>query len=126
MGQTMGRLCCSRRNPRINLNQDEIDEGAWELIPPAANNVLNQAANAPPNRPNRKFKSATKKVIRLLQLRKLWSKLGNYLDATANSRLFINRRRAIKTAWAHLGRYLRPYAATFRHLRRRNGQLHYV
>jgi hypothetical protein len=126
MGQTMGRLCCSRRNPRINLNQDEIDEGAWELIPPAANNVLNQAANAPPSRPNRKFKSATKKVIRLLQLRKLWSKLGNYLDATANSRLFINRRRAIKTAWAYLGRYLRPYAATFRHLRRRNGQLHYV
>lgn len=128
MGQVLGSLCSRRRNTNdeaIILNEN-IDE--WELIPPGL-----AAVNAPPpNVVRRTFKSAVRQVVKLLHLRKLWSRLGTWLNATANHRAYrvggtlFHRRQLIQIVWSQLGSYLRAFAVMFRHLRRNRGRLEYV
>ena len=141
MGQALGSFCSRRRNTIDNAiiltSDDEFinDNSAWELIPPAAQVVLQQAAvNAPPTTIQRvnRIRRAVRQVVKLLQLRKLWSRLGNWLNATANSRAYrangplFHRRQRLQTVWSQLGTYIRPFAPLFGHLRRNRGRLEYV
>ena len=76
---------------------------------------------------NNKFKKAVHKVIKLLTLRRIWSRSGSYLN-TAHARLpeNSNTRRImafIFTSWPRT--VLRNTKSLFDHLKREKGQLTY-
>jgi hypothetical protein len=70
-----------------------------------------------------RFQRAVKKVKNLLVLRKLWSRLGGWLNVSA----FRHRpsRKSVAWTFAYLGKVVRPVAPLFNHLVRRRGRPQY-
>ena len=99
----------------------------WELVelPAPAQNVVREFLAESPAK--LKFKRVVRKVVRLLKLRILWSRIGrtcqirpgNQTD-TSNPQLVLLRR-----VWGKLGIWLRPYSTAFAHVERRGGVLRY-
>ena len=131
----MGNIIrCRRRVPTnqfFNNNFPHVDNNivndGWELIPPNEN-----PANVDAPLRQHRFRRAVRKILRLLILRKIWSRLGNYLNAIGNnhaSRVPNNplyfRRNTLRSVWGPMGNYLFRYAALFKHLKRRSGRLEY-
>jgi hypothetical protein len=146
----MGPACSrGRRASRASQTEEESDDAAsqdWELIAPAVPVVVDQPstfrgrfvfqgnlelpATVTPARlqpaavPAReRFQRAIKKVKNLLALRKLWSRLGGWLNVSA----FRHHpsRRSVAWTFAYLGKIVRPVAPLFNHLVRRRGRLQY-
>jgi hypothetical protein len=134
----MGSVCSrGRRAPQTEEEPDGATSEDWELIAPAVpvvdqpsayrgrfvfqgNRVL-PAIVAPACL---KFQRVVKKIKNLLVLRKLWSRLGGWLNVSA----FRHHpsRKAVAWTYVYLGRVVvRPVAPLFNHLVRRRGRLQY-
>lgn len=127
--------CCQRRAVIVYTAAAEEDD--WQVIsevlrPTVAassqdtspNPVLRPTVTASTSvRPGSRLKRAAQKVIRLLFLRRLWAKLGVYLNKNISWR---NRRRhLLSSAWQLIGNYLKVYTKAFNHLERKQGKLVY-
>jgi hypothetical protein len=146
----MGSACSRvRRASLASQTEEESEDTAsqvWELIAPAVPVVVDQPstfrgrfvfqgnlelpATVTPARlqpaavPAReRFQRAIKKVKNLLAFRKLWSRLGGWLNVSA----FRHHpsRRSVAWTFAYLGKIVRPVAPLFNHLVRRRGRLQY-
>ena len=111
---------CRRRSARPTEQQrplrqreilqivDELDplqrhQVVWALVPPFVVNRLDGL-----------FQWAVRKVIRILALRKLWSRIGR------------SRSVAIRIEWSAIGRYLHRYRLIFNRVKREQGVLRNV
>jgi hypothetical protein len=101
----MGSLCSRRRSaqPDVLLEQE-----GWLLIPPVS-------------RPT--FKTAVRRVITLLAIRKMWSEQGKQLhqEEAMDSR----PRRLRQKRWSKIGILLQRRKQLFDHVVRQNGKLKY-
>ncbi len=146
----MGSACSRvRRASRASQTEEESDDAAsqdWELIAPAVPVVVDQPSTlrgrfvfqgnselpttVTPARlrtaavPARKrFQRAIKRVKNLLALRKLWSRLGAWLNVSSFRQH--PSRKSVAWTFAYLGKIVRPVAPLFNHLVRRRGRLQY-
>ena len=121
----MGSACSrGRRVPQTEEEPDGATSEDWELIAPAAPVVVDRVLPAIVTPARLKFQRAVKKIKNLLVLRKLWSRLGGWLNVSA----FRHHpsRKSVAWTFAYLGRVVvRPVAPLFNHLVRRRGRLQY-
>jgi len=94
----------------------DVEEQEWQVIPHEENTPRNI-----------RFRAATRRVIKLLRLRKIFSRAGSYLN-TAASRQAQNARirrtmTEIFTSWPRT--ILKGTKVIFDHLERRRGELVY-
>ena len=134
----MGSVCS--RGPLVPQTEEEPDGATsedWELIAPAVPVVDqpsayrgrfvfqgNRVLPAIVTPACLKFQRVVKKIKNLLVLRKLWSRLGGWLNVSA----FRHHpsRKAVAWTYVYLGRVVvRPVAPLFNHLVRRRGRLQY-
>ena len=96
--------------------EQDAEEQEWLVIPPEENIPRNI-----------RFRSATRRVIKLLRLRKIWSKAGRWLQLpTSRQQRYVSTRRIIShifESWPTT--VLRGFKAIFAHLERVNGRLVY-
>jgi hypothetical protein len=103
--------CCPRRaHQRL---QDELDLVNLTALP----------------QPRTVWHKAVRRVVSLLALRKLWSRLGNFLSAikhtSARTHLSPAQVSLVKKSWTVIGRWITRFAPVFSHLRKKNGRLAY-
>jgi steroid 5-alpha reductase family enzyme len=107
----MGKFCSKRRT------ETDLDWEVVDLPEPAAAIVAKFIAKP-------KLYNVVKRICRLLKLRILWARLGQYLQAqgSKSDRQLVT----LRSTWGQLGIWLRRYSQIFSHLVRREGVLNYV
>ena len=147
MGNACSRgLSKSRGTQTEEESEDAASSQDWTLVAPAVPVVIDQPSTlrgrfviqgnlelpttVTPARlrtaavPARKrFQRAIKRVKNLLALRKLWSRLGAWLNVSSFRQH--PSRKAVAWTFAYLGKIVRPVAPLFNHLVRRRGRLQY-
>ena len=132
----MGASCSKRKVktiPRV-LGKDEDEE--WELIdwrrvklPAPATKLVAEFTATNPNL--FRLQIVVRRVVRLLQLRKLFGKLGQYLNHNQHREPWGTTEdpqlKVLRKVWSNLGFYLRQNRKPrlFDHVERRNGRLTY-
>ena len=94
----------------------DVEEQEWLVIP--------QEVNTPRNI---RFRAATRKIVKLIRLRKIWSKAGRWLQLPISRQpRYVSTRRIISYIFASWPTtVLRGSKALFAHLERVNGRLVY-
>lgn len=70
-----------------------------------------------------RVKRCVRKIIRILSVRKCWSRLGAWLNTAQSNRS--RHRRTIARVWNDMTPFIRRQTALFRHLKRQRGRLVY-
>ena len=102
----MGQLQLCRRRAAAT---EEAGEADWLIIP------------APVALPRVRWLRAFSQVTRLLKLRKLWSRLGVWLQHNRHHALS----QTLRVVWSQLGNYLNARRSIAAHLTRNRGRLVY-
>jgi len=128
MGNWLQNMC-PHRSGSSSLHMDNVPDSS--PLTQASNDPLTQASNEweiiqTPiiQAPNHKFRKAVIRVIKLLIIRKIWARIGSWLNTRAGRTS--RRQRIISQIWHRMSTsHIQPHSTMFHHVIRRRGRLCY-